>query len=83
MTLIRTKEAFVAGFQRSQRGNLWRHWAGGDCGQLILTVFLRRDGFYYYVIADGGRPAFSTRGYGTEQEAVEALWQELSASPSA
>ena len=83
MSLIQTKEAFVAGFKLSKRGNLWRWWAGGDCGQLILTVFRQRNGYYDYVIIDGDRPAFSTRGFLTEGEAVEALWRELSPCPSA
>ena len=77
MSLIRTKEAFVAGFKRSVRGNLWRPWAGGRSGRLVLTVFLRRGGHYDYVISDGDRTAFSTRSYETEQEAVEAVWREL------
>jgi hypothetical protein len=76
MMLIRTKQAFVAGFKRSVRGNLWRPWAGGRNGRLVLTVFLRR-GHYDYVIGDGDRASFSTRSYATEQEAVEALWREL------
>jgi hypothetical protein len=83
MSLIMTKEAFVASFQLSKRGNLWRRWAGRGGRELILTVFRQRSGYYDYVVADGDWPAFSTRSYLTEGEAIEALWRELSPCPSA
>jgi hypothetical protein len=77
MPLIWTEEEFAAGFKRSKRGNLWRRWADRDGGELTLTVFPRRGGYFAYAIADEDGPAFSPRCYETEEEAIEALWREL------
>jgi hypothetical protein len=77
MSLIRTEEAFAAGFKRSKRGNLWRRWADRYGGELTLTVFPRRGGSFAYAIAAGDRPVFSTQNYETEGEAVGPLWRAL------
>ncbi len=42
LTLKPRRQAFLDGFSRSKRGNLWRHYRG-----LSLTVFRRQgDGWY-------------------------------------
>lgn len=63
---------FVAGFQRSRRGNLWRNWDGKT-----LTVFNRRDGLWGWSIADRDGPRFSRRGHEDDESAMLALYQEL------
>jgi len=55
-------------WRRSRRGNLWRVWEG-----MTLTVFARKDGFYGWCIADDKGTRFSSAGYPTEGEALEAL----------
>jgi len=64
---------FEAGFQRSRKGNLWRVYDG-----LTVTVFQRVDGeFGWCIAADEDDTQFSSRGYETEEEALEVLGAEL------
>ena len=67
------RQDFEAGFSRSKRGNLWRHWRG-----LSLTVFRRPgDGWYSFAIAGKAGPRFSRYPFETESEALEALFHQL------
>ena len=63
------RAGFLAGFRRSKRGNLWRHYEGRT-----LTVFRRDRGGFAWCVADGEEPRFSPLAYGTEREALDALW---------
>jgi hypothetical protein len=64
---------FENGFQRSRRGNLWRHYDG-----LTVTVFERREGRYgWCIVADEDEKRFSQTGYESESEAIRALGYEL------
>jgi hypothetical protein len=67
-------EAFTAGFRRSKRGNLWRAWRG-----LTLSVFKTGRGFNW-CIANGDGPLFGG-SYGTADEALAWLWEELLVRP--
>jgi hypothetical protein len=65
---------FRAGFGRSKKGNLWRHYEGRN-----LTMFRRRDDSYAWVIGDDleGGPQFSQDSWETEADAMEDLAREL------
>ena len=60
-------------WQRSRKGNLWRTWEG-----LTVTIYYRQ-GRYRYSISNDLLPElrFSEASYGDEQEAIEALADEL------
>ena len=70
--IVEMREEFEAGFERSRKGNLWRHWDGKT-----VSVFKRRDGYFGWSIADEDAPRFSSRGYEDEEIAVGALAEEL------
>ncbi len=61
-----------ANWGRSRKGNLWREFEGAT-----LTVFSRRDGLFGWSIADHTGPQYSPDGFETEDEALEALADEL------
>jgi hypothetical protein len=64
---------FERSFRRSAKGNLWRKYEGK-----LLTIFSRNDGDYGWCISvDGDPPKFSPGGYETEDEAMRALWFEV------
>jgi hypothetical protein len=64
---------FVAGFRRSKKGNLWRHFEG-----LTLTVFARRgDGFFGWCVRGSDGPRFSNGCFEDEQDAVISLAHEM------
>jgi hypothetical protein len=68
-SLIDERTKFKAGFQRSNRGNLWRTWDNAT-----LTVFKRDDGRFAWCIAGSdGQPRYSEGTYGYEAEALESL----------
>ena len=72
--LLRAREAFESGFRRSRKGNLWRQYEG-----LSISVFLRRgDGWYGWSVADSEGVRFSPGGYETEEDAMAALWEQVS-----
>lgn len=65
--------SFETGFRRSKKGNLWRQYDGQT-----LSVFPRSDDTFGWCIASGDDDKqFSSRGYETEEEAIEALATEL------
>ena len=75
------KLLFKAGFERSRKGNLWCKWEG-----LTLTIFgggtsndrvfgRSPPGFGWCIADDETR--FSSERYATEDEAMNALWNEL------
>jgi hypothetical protein len=70
-----TWEDFLIGFRRSRRGNLWRDWQGAT-----LTVF-PRGGAFCWCFCDREGPRYSPERYGTETEAVRALWGALQDEP--
>ena len=59
-------------WRRSARGNLWREWNG-----LIVTVFIRRDGWFGWCAANEDGPRYSSRGYELEEDAQFDLWEGL------
>lgn len=59
-------------WQRSKRGNLWRHWNG-----ITLTIFSRSDNSFGWSWADEERPRFSSNGYADEAAAIDGLAWEL------
>lgn len=59
-------------WQRSNKGNLWRHWDG-----LSLTIFKRRDGFFGWCLADDDGPRYSTRVFESETDAILNLASEV------
>jgi hypothetical protein len=63
----------VRNWRRSRKGNAWRVWEG-----VTLTVFYR-EGRYRYSLNDELLPElrFSEGNYDSEEEAVEALADEL------
>jgi hypothetical protein len=69
---------FTAAFRRSSRGNLWRNYEGRT-----VTVFSKCDPDgdvrYSWVINDPGAdgPRYSPETYPTEQDALDALADEL------
>jgi hypothetical protein len=64
---------FVAGFRRSKKGNLWRHFDG-----LTLTVFARRgDGFFGWCVCGNDGPRFSQGCFEDEHDAVSSLAWEM------
>jgi hypothetical protein len=67
-----TWEQFVAGFRRSQNGDLWREFEGKG-----VTVFRHRDGTYGWSIDEGGEVSFSSDRYEDEESAMFALFQAL------
>jgi len=65
--------SFETGFRRSKKGNLWREYDGKT-----LSVFPRSDDTFGWCIASGDdNKQFSSRGYETEEEAIEALGRML------
>ena len=65
-------DQFTAGFKRSKKGNLWRHYDGQTA-----CVFGRDDGYYGWSISGNSATRFSKGGYRTEEEALEALGESL------
>lgn len=65
---------FFLGFQRSRKGNLWREYEG-----LNLSVFQRDTGVFDWSLADEDGPRFSSYGWETEEEALDALSFEVDA----
>lgn len=60
-------------WRRSSKGNLWRNYVGAR-----LTVFPRWDGLYGYCLRPRkGAARFSTEGWPTEREAVDAVLGEV------
>jgi hypothetical protein len=68
------EELFLKGFERSKRGNLWRHYRG-----LNITVFERGDGYYSWSIGSTDGVRFSPGWYEEEGDALASLWDELQA----
>jgi hypothetical protein len=67
------KSQFEAGFRRSRKGNLWRNYRG-----LTVTIFQRSgDGYYAWSIADGEEVRYSSSAFETEEETIDALFEEL------
>lgn len=64
---------FVAGFHRSQRGNLSRQWNGDT-----LTVFWRQ-GAYRYCIFNPEETRYCNAEFQTEDDALVALAKEVMA----
>jgi len=60
-------------WKRTPTGNLWTQLRDGR----RLTLFRRQDGLFAWCIADGDGPRFSRRGWKTEGEAADAMWEEL------
>jgi hypothetical protein len=65
-------EAFQAGFKRSAKGNLWRHYEGRT-----VCVFTRDDDYYGWSIAGNEGTRFSRGGYETEEDALASLGDAL------
>jgi hypothetical protein len=63
---------FEAGFRRSKKGNLWRHYEGQT-----ICVFTRDDGYYGWSISGNDGNRFSKGGYQREEEALGALGEAL------
>jgi hypothetical protein len=63
---------FEAGFKRSKKGNLWRHYDGQTA-----CVFSRDDGYFGWSISGNDSQRFSRGGYQTEEEALGALGETL------
>ena len=59
-------------WQRSKKGNLWRHHDGQT-----LTVFKRLDNLFSWCISGSDGPDFSEGTYETEEDALLALAEEL------
>jgi hypothetical protein len=59
-------------WKRSQKGNIWREWAGRRC-----VIFRRRDGRYGWSIADEEEVRFSPCSYATEDGARTALGEAV------
>ena len=60
-------------WKRSRKGNLWRKWE-----EMTLSVFYRQDrDSYAWSIARGGDLQFSQPDFESEEEAMDALCQEL------
>lgn len=70
--LYASLDAFVTGFRRSKRGNLWRVYAGRT-----LTVFRRTDGRWGWCVADDYGTDFSSGGYLETADAIAALWERV------
>jgi hypothetical protein len=74
------QEAFVAGFARSRKGNLWRRVTirsdGVDIEQLSVAIFRQNDK-YKLSISDSDGPHFGRATYDTEQDALIALFWAL------
>jgi curved DNA-binding protein CbpA len=65
--------AFVSGFGRSRRGNLWRMWRGHH-----ITVHTgKRGGWSYCIGSDDEGPRFAGRWFDSEEEAMRGLWQAV------
>jgi hypothetical protein len=75
---LAAEAAFAGAFRRSAKGNLWRPYGEGD-GVVTLSVFRRpSDGRYAYGVTGGDEgPRWSPDAYGSEADAVFALWWEL------
>jgi hypothetical protein len=63
---------FQAGFKRSKRGNLWRHYEG-----LTLCVFKRDDDYFAWSISDADGPRYSPGAFEDEDEALASLAYEM------
>ena len=71
--VLQARAAFEEGFQRSEKGNLWRLWGGAT-----ITVYQRSDGYYGWCRAGSDpKPRFSAAGWETEEEALSCLASEL------
>jgi hypothetical protein len=72
------REWWEAGFQRSKRDNLWRHYQG-----MVLTVFAIPQGddddLYGWLIANEvtGEKTYSSQKFEGEAEALADLWYRL------
>jgi hypothetical protein len=67
---------FASGFRRSAKGNLWRRFDGK-----VMTIYRGRHGYGYCIAQadqeqDSAPATFSRRRFGSEEEAISALWQE-------
>lgn len=64
-------------WRRSRKGNLYRRWL-----DMTLTVFQRQDQLYGYCISPRkGPPRYSAGGYGTEDQAMAAMWEAVNKAP--
>jgi len=61
-----------AAWQRSRKGNLWRHWEG-----MTLSIYARDDGYFGWCVAGEEGPRFSSGGYETEEDAMAALGETV------
>lgn len=68
----RDEFADIAEWQRSKKGNLWRHFDG-----MTVTIYHRNDDFFGWCVADEYGTRFSRGGYETEIDAMDALAAEL------
>jgi hypothetical protein len=65
---------FEAGFRRSKKGNLWRHFEG-----MTLTIFGRDDERFGWCLVDAeGDKRFSRGSYESEEDALGSLADDLS-----
>ncbi|MGC1274343.1 MAG: hypothetical protein WBC44_11605 [Planctomycetaceae bacterium] len=58
-------------WQRSRRGNLYRHWDGAT-----VTIFKRSDGWYGWCVSDTDGTQFSRGGYATKADAIHAAGED-------
>jgi hypothetical protein len=72
----RRRLEFEAGFSRSRKGNLWRHW-DRDGVTVTVTVFEREDSSHGWCVASPDGLRYSSARYVTESEALAGLWAEL------
>ena len=61
-------------WQRSKKGNLWRHYGG-----MTLTIFEREgDGYYgWCLVENDDNKTFSEDACEDEAEAMDAMWDEV------